>query len=84
MALALPPPGPRQVTPQCAPAGGDFDADGVADHEDNCAQIADGTLSDVDQDFVGDVCDNCPTVHNPGQADADADGLGDACEDLIE
>jgi hypothetical protein len=58
----------------------DFDADGVADVQDNCPLIYNPSQSDVDGDNRGDDCDNCPAVVNPTQHDSDADGLGDECD----
>jgi len=64
----------------CDPPGSDFDADGVADLEDNCSLLPNSPQLDGDADFVGDVCDNCPAATNPGQGDCDDDGIGDACD----
>jgi predicted extracellular nuclease len=57
----------------------DFDADGVADDQDNCPRTANPDQADQDGDGVGDACDNCAQP-NPDQADGDADGVGDACD----
>lgn len=65
---------PPNVTP-----GGDDDADGVLNEDDNCPLVANATQADVDGDSVGDVCDNCPATANRNQADGNADGVGDAC-----
>lgn len=59
----------------------DFDADGVADDEDNCRVTANPGQEDMDGDGVGDTCDNCPTTPNPLQLDADHDGVADECGD---
>ena len=64
----------------CDPPGGDFDADGVADLEDNCSLVPDASQADGDADFAGDVCDNCPVTPNPDQGDCDEDDIGDACD----
>jgi hypothetical protein len=64
----------------CDPPGGDFDADGVVDLEDNCSTFPNPGQSDGDADFVGDACDNCPVTPNPGQGDCDDDGIGNACD----
>ncbi|HYN19341.1 MAG TPA: lamin tail domain-containing protein [Thermoanaerobaculia bacterium] len=59
----------------------DFDADGVADDQDNCRTTANPDQADLDADGVGDACDNCPTTPNPDQLDADNDGVADECND---
>ena len=59
----------------------DFDADGVADDQDNCRTTANPDQADLDGDGVGDACDNCPTTPNPDQLDADHDGVADECND---
>ncbi len=41
----------------CANDGGDSDADGVCDSEDNCPFVANARQEDVDGDGIGDVCD---------------------------
>lgn len=58
----------------------DFDADGVPDDVDNCAQNANPGQEDGDGDGVGDACDNCDAVANPGQEDGDSDAVGDECD----
>lgn len=64
----------------------DRDRDGVADAQDNCPLVANGSQEDVDLDGVGDACDNCPRTHNPDQLDhggrgrSEPDGVGDACQ----
>jgi Thrombospondin type 3 repeat len=58
----------------------DADADGVADHLDNCPAVPNAQQEDADGDLIGDACDNCPGVHNPMQEDVDNDGIGDACQ----
>jgi cysteine-rich repeat protein len=78
------------------PGSGDLDGDGVADHLDNCPEIANPDQIDTDLDGFGDACnddfdddgdewadaiDNCPGIFNPEQEDADRDGVGDACND---
>ncbi|HUU45558.1 MAG TPA: integrin alpha, partial [Acidobacteriota bacterium] len=74
-------------------AGGDFNADGIADLVIG-AHLADGLvvdagraylylLGDVDGDVFLSVCDNCPTTANADQADGDADGIGDWCDNCI-
>lgn len=39
----------------------DADADGVADPNDNCPNVANADQADADGDGIGDICD-CPTV----------------------
>lgn len=58
----------------------DGDEDGVADDQDNCAEVANPGQSDVDGDGLGDSCDNCVGMANPDQADPDQDGFGEACD----
>ncbi len=85
--------GEVRVGEVCLPDG---DADGVADDEDNCPDLANADQLDTDGNGVGDACetaeldedgdgvldgeDNCPDVANPTQTDHDDDGEGDACE----
>ncbi len=65
-------------------SGVDSDFDGIADGDDNCPAIANGTQVDSDGDGVGDACDGCPNDQNKidpgtcgcGIADTDADGDG--------
>lgn len=64
----------------CAPAGGDKDADGANNENDNCPYDSNPLQTDVDQDQVGDKCDNCQTKPNTDQKDSDGDGFGDACD----
>jgi hypothetical protein len=72
----------------------DRDSDGIADGNDNCADVANPDQEDTNNAGRGDACDpdddndevpdtedNCRTEANPGQEDADGDGLGDACDD---
>ncbi len=44
----------------CANAGGDADADGVCDANDNCLGLANPEQVDADNDGFGDACDRCP------------------------
>jgi len=68
------------ANPECNPAGGDADLDGIDDLLDNCASVANSDLADADGDFVGDACDVCSATPDPDQSDRDGDGLGDACD----
>lgn len=78
-------------------ADDDFDADGVADEEDNCPfkynparRVPAGeddfekVQPDADGDGVGDACDNCPAVENGDQSDIDEDRVGDACDNDVD
>lgn len=60
--------------------GGDADADGVLNADDNCPRTSNPGQQDTDLDGVGNVCDVCPSVPNPGQEDGDSDGDGDVCD----
>ena len=62
----------------------DYDEDGVPNHQDNCALVANDQQQDADSDGAGDACDNCPTVPNPDQADRDHDRSGDACDNCSD
>jgi endonuclease/exonuclease/phosphatase family metal-dependent hydrolase len=72
---------------------GDADADGFADHVDNCPSSFNPTQTDTDNDGLGDACDpdrdgdavpdgadNCVSTPNPSQTDLDGDSIGDACD----
>ncbi|HUU44279.1 MAG TPA: M28 family peptidase [Acidobacteriota bacterium] len=59
---------------------GDYDNDGIANADDNCALRFNPGQEDEDGDGDGDACDNCLGLVNPDQADEDHDGLGDACD----
>jgi len=48
--------------------GGDRDADGIVDNDDNCPAIPNPDQNDLDNDTIGDVCDD----------DANGDGITDA------
>ena len=77
-------------------AGGDADADGIANGQDNCPEDANQDQADADGDGYGDACDapppdadgdgivdgqdNCPVDGNADQQDTGGDGVGDACE----
>ena len=50
----------------------DFDADGVCDEDDNCAEAANGDQDDSDGDGAGDACDVCP---DDATDDVDFDGI---------
>ncbi|PYS93346.1 MAG: hypothetical protein DMF50_13630 [Acidobacteria bacterium] len=65
----------------CPRSARDFDADGVPDLDDGCAQIATPNQVDHDQDGRPDACDDCPADSNPAQGDWNGDGRGDACQD---
>jgi hypothetical protein len=71
---------PLTMVPVAFDVLSDADADGVADRDDNCPQLANEDQADGDGDQRGNVCDNCPAVANPGQEDLNADGAGDACQ----
>ena len=72
----------------------DTDGDGVANHLDNCATVANPDQADANGDGRGDACevpdtdgdgridtlDNCPAVRNADQADQDGDDIGDTCD----
>ncbi|HUU46572.1 MAG TPA: M28 family peptidase, partial [Acidobacteriota bacterium] len=58
----------------------DYDGDGVANAQDNCAGIDNPEQEDADGDDVGDACDNCVETANAAQLDSDGDGPGDACD----
>jgi OOP family OmpA-OmpF porin len=66
----------------------DSDADGIADVNDTCPELA-GTLAgngcpdDTDGDGIYDTVDNCPTVKGNlnGCPDTDSDGIADAMDD---
>ncbi|MBM4337422.1 MAG: hypothetical protein FJ108_16170 [Deltaproteobacteria bacterium] len=64
----------------CAGLGGDADADGVCQNNDNCPAVANPTQANADGDNLGDACDNCPAVANNDQADGDVDTVGDVCD----
>ncbi len=55
---------------------GDRDADGVANHADNCPLTANADQSDLDRDGAGDVCD--PDIDGDGFANADDPEPADA------
>ncbi len=50
----------------------DRDGDEVADHADNCPDVANAAQADQDGDGAGDVCDVCPADRDD---DDDADGV---------
>ncbi|MEM7138562.1 MAG: thrombospondin type 3 repeat-containing protein [Myxococcota bacterium] len=56
----------------CAALGGDVDADGVCDVDDNCPNDPNPMQTDADNDSFGDACDPCP-----------ADSDNDMDEDLV-
>ncbi|MBL8616175.1 MAG: thrombospondin type 3 repeat-containing protein [Deltaproteobacteria bacterium] len=57
------------VSDDCAPpSADDFDADGVPNDDDNCAEVANLDQADRDSDGKGDACDACPDAPNPGAA----------------
>ena len=62
----------------------DFDGDGFACLDDNCALVANADQTDQDLDGRGDACDNCPAAFNPEQRDLDGNGLGDACDPCFQ
>jgi hypothetical protein len=62
----------------------DTDNDGIANVDDNCAEVANSNQSDSDGDGVGDACDNCANAINSNQQDSDGDGFGDACDTTPE
>lgn len=67
----------------CSPVslpGGDSDADGIQNSQDNCPDDGNADQAEFDGDGVGDACDNCPATSNAGQPDAGHDGIGDACD----
>ncbi len=70
----------------------DFDADGIADYEDNCIEAFNPLQKDSDADWKWDKCsdvdgdgivwskDNCPTIKNSDQKDINLNSIGDVCE----
>ncbi|NOT02628.1 MAG: hypothetical protein HOP29_18640 [Phycisphaerales bacterium] len=101
-ASAAPDESPRGDDPRpAAPGGpnayaeGDTDADGIADHLDNCPDVSNPTQADCNGDGEGDACalfygadedcnhnavpDACD-VHDVVSLDADANGVPDECQ----
>lgn len=62
----------------------DRDADGVADADDNCPDVANATQDDGDDDGLGDACDRCdacgPCEVEPTNHDEDGDHIADGCD----
>ena len=68
------------VAGQCVSSGGDSDADGVANGEDNCPDLANPSQGDHDRDGTGDDCD--PAACSDGDDnddDTDADEADSGC-----
>jgi CSLREA domain-containing protein len=68
---------------ETAPAGADFDGDGIGDLDDNCVAVANADQINTDGDRPGDACDNCPSVANSTQEDGDSDSVGDVCDNCM-
>lgn len=78
------------------PTGTDKDGDGVADADDNCADIfnpirpLDGDSQlDTDGDGIGDACDKCPLANGesctpPSADDIDGDGVPNGADNCPE
>ncbi len=59
-----------------ASTANDYDADGIANSEDNCPEIFNVDQLDSDGDGAGDACDDLPL--DPAEIkDSDGDGVGD-------
>lgn len=87
-------PNPGNAIPENDPrCKGDYDLDGISDHNDNCRDLANPTQANGDGDEFGDACDadldgdlipnstdNCAEKANDDQRDDDRDGKGDLCD----
>jgi hypothetical protein len=75
--------GVRSFPDVCQGLGGDTDADGICDLEDNCPLDKNTSQVDTDADGDPDGCDLCPDIPGP-HGDIDGDGAGDQCDDDMD
>ena len=65
--------------PECIPADGDIDGDGIPNNRDFCNQQPGGEF-DEDGDGIGDECDACPIAPPPARPDTDNDMVDAPCD----